>query len=328
MDVVITHPLPLSESLLKKAKLSIVSTAGREPLSRQELLKRVRGTRAILSLLFDRIDDEVIDAAGPNLKIISNFAVGYDNVDVVGAEARGIAVTNTPCQEVSDAVAEHTVALMLSLLRRIPEADAYVRSGKFRGWNPDLLIGSHPAGKTLGLVGLGRIGKRVAQYAARSFGMKTVYFDVVRDRSFEKEYGAIFVPLEKLLSVSDIVSLHVPLIPSTRHLISSRTVKLMKRGALLINTARGPVVDQKAALSALISKRLGGFALDVFECEPNIMCSNADARALKKLPNVIMTPHIASATQEARSAMMRIAAENIIAVLSGKKSPYTVALLP
>lgn len=319
MDVVVTHPLPLSEGLLKKARLSILPTAGRKPLSRRELLRRVRGTRAILSLLFDRIDCGVMDAAGSSLKIISNFAVGYDNVDVAGAQRRGITVTNTPCQEVSDAVAEHTVALMLSLLRHIPEANAYVRSGKFKGWNPDLLIGSHPAGKTLGLIGLGRIGKRVAQYAARSFGMKTLYSDVVRDRSFEKEYGAIFLPLEKVLTTSDIVSLHVPLLPSTRHLISSRTVKLMKRGALLINTARGPVVDQKAVLSALISKKLGGFALDVFECEPRLMCSNADARAFKKLSNVIMTPHIASATQEARNAMMRIAAENIIAALSGKK---------
>lgn len=320
MDVLITHPLPLSEILLKKAGLKVKIQRQKTPLTKKQLLKEVRGVRALLPLLFDRIDVSVMDAAGPSLKIIANFAVGYDNIDLAAAYERGIVITNTPCQEVSDAVAEHTVALMLALLRRVVEADSFVRSGKFRGWNPDLLIGSHPSGKTLGLVGLGRIGKRVAQYAASSFGMRVLYYDVIRDRDFEKKFGAAYAPFEKVLRHADIVSLHVPLLSSTRHLISGKTLRLMKKDALLINTARGPVIDQRAVLSALQKKKLGGFALDVFECEPAVMCSATDVKALCTLSNVIMTPHISSATVQARSAMMRLAAENIIAVLSGKKA--------
>ena len=197
MDVLVTHPLPFAESLLKRAGLNIKTQRQKQPLTKQQLLKQVRGVRALLPLLFDRIDSSVMDAAGANLKIIANFAVGYDNVDLHEAKNRGIIVTNTPCQEVSDAVAQHTVALMLGLLRRIVEADSFMRSGKFKGWNPDLLIGAHPSGKTLGLVGLGRIGKRVAQYAAQSFGMPVLYHDVIRDKEFEKKYRAVYAPLEK-----------------------------------------------------------------------------------------------------------------------------------
>ncbi len=293
-------------------------------ISRKELLKNVAGCDAILPLLTDAINDDVFVAAGPSLKIVANYAVGFDNVDLAAAKRRGIIVTNTPSDKVNEAVAEHAFALMLSLARRIPEADVFSKAKKYSGWSPTHFIGTDLDGKTLGIVGAGRIGASVARRAVKGFNMKLVYADARRNPTIEKELGAKQLPLEQLLQVSDFVSLHVPLLPTTRHLMSTSEFSLMKKTAFLINTARGPVVDEKALLRALKTKRIAGAGLDVFECEPSIDCDLTDKLELKNFSNVILTPHIASATIAAREDMSIIAANNIIAVLSGK-APLTPA---
>lgn len=325
MNIFITRPIPqIALDMLKKKKHVVTLQKERRNLSKDELIKKVKGKgyHAILCLLTNKVDEDVLEAAGPQLKVVSNYAVGFDNVDVAAAKKRGISVTNTPAQEVSTSVAEHTFALILSLSRRIVEADRFARTGKYHGWDPDLLVGNDLYDKTLGLVGLGRIGKEVARHARNGFGVKVFYYDVNRDLDFEKEFAAKYMSFEKILQTADIVSLHVPLLPSTQHLMNAKTLRLMKKTALLINTARGPVVDEKAALKALYAKKLGGFALDVFECEPETDCDPTDQLELKKLSNVIMTPHIASATVNARNAMARIAAQNILDVFAGKQPEH------
>jgi glyoxylate reductase len=288
-------------------------------IPRKDLLKNVKGASAILSLLTDKIDDEVLNAAGSELKIVANYAVGFDNVDLVAAKKRNVIVTNTPSDKVNEAVAEHAFALMLCLAHRIAEADVFAKAKKYTGWSPTLLIGTDLYGKTLGIVGAGRIGSAVARRAVNGFGMKLVYADARKNADLEKTFKAKQLPLEKLLEVSDFVSLHVPLLPSTRHLIGTAEFAMMKKTAFLVNTARGPVVDEKALLRALKTKRIAGAGIDVFECEPAIDCDVTDNLELKSFPNVVLTPHIASATIEAREAMSMVAAENIIAVLEGRK---------
>lgn len=288
-------------------------------IPRQELLKNLKGADALLSLLTDKIDNEVFEA-GTQLKLVANYAVGFDNVDLAAAKKHGVIVTNTPAPEVSETVAEHTFALMLSLAHRIPEADQYARAEKYHGWSPTLLLGTDVYGKTLGIIGLGHIGEAVVRRAVKGFGMKCLYTDLKRDQKFEKEYDARFVSKDKLLREADFVSLHVPLLPTTRHLISTDEFSLMKKTAFVINTARGPIIDEKALLRALRTKRIAGAALDVFECEPEIDCDLGDKLELKSFSNVIMTPHTASGTIEARQAMSLLAAKNIIAVLAGKKA--------
>ncbi|MFH1621212.1 MAG: D-glycerate dehydrogenase [Patescibacteria group bacterium] len=287
-------------------------------IHRKILLQKVKGCDALLSLLTDKIDDGVLKAAGPSLKIVANYAVGFDNVDLAAAKKRNVIVTNTPSDKVNEAVAEHTFALMISLARRIPEADAFSKAKKYTGWSPNLFTGTDLYGKTMGIIGAGRIGSAAARRAVKGFGMKLVYSDMRPNPELEKELGAVEMTMEKLLQTADFVSLHVPLLPSTKHLISTAEFSLMKKTAFLINTARGPVVDEKALLRALKTKRIAGAGLDVFECEPAIDCDITDNLELKAFPNVILTPHIASATIEAREAMSMVAAENIIAVLSGK----------
>lgn len=287
-------------------------------IPRKLLLQKVKGCDALLSLLTDKIDDDVLKAAGPQLKIVANYAVGFDNIDLAAAKKRGIAVTNTPSEKVNEAVAEHTFALIIALSRRICEADAFAKGKKYTGWSPTLLTGTDLNGKTLGIVGAGRIGAATARRGVNGFGMKLIYSDMKRNPAIEKELKATYVTFEELLEQSDFVSLHVPLLPSTRHLISTAEFSAMKKTAFLINTARGPVVDEKALLRALKTKRIAGAGIDVFECEPAIDCDLTDNLELRSFPNVILTPHIASATIEAREAMSMVAAQNIIAVLSGK----------
>lgn len=287
-------------------------------IPRAELLKNVNGATAILSLLTDKIDDGVLEAAGPGLKIVANYAVGFDNVDLVAAKKRGIIVTNTPSDAVNEAVAEHAFALMTCLAHRIAEADRFAKDGKYSGWSPTQLIGTDMYGKTLGIVGAGRIGSALAKRAVNGFGMKLVYADARRNPDMETTFNARQLELDQLLATSDFVSLHVPLLPSTRHLISTAQFAKMKKTAFLVNTARGPVVDEKALLDALRSGQIAGAALDVFECEPAIDCDVTDNLELKSFPNVILTPHIASATIEAREAMSMVAAQNIIAVVEGR----------
>lgn len=285
-------------------------------IPRKELLKGARWCDALLCLLTDKIDKEVIDA-NPHLKVISNYAVGYDNIDVEYATRKGIPVCHTPCREATDAVAEHTLALLFGLAKRLYESNAYIREGKWQSWAPSLLLGTLLRGKTLGLIGLGRIGGGVAE-RAQCLGMKVIYHDVIRNREMEKKSGLKFVSMKTVLKNSDFISLHVPLLPSTYHLIGARELKTMKKTACLINTARGPVVDEKALIEALERKQIAGAGLDVYEQEPRIN------PRLAKLGNVLLTPHTASSTREVREQMTKDAVENILTVLQGKKAGKTV----
>lgn len=285
-------------------------------IPRKVLLKEVKQCDALLCLLTEKIDAEVL-SANPNLKVVSNYAVGYDNIDVKTATAKGIPVCNTP-GVLENAVAEHTFALMMALSKRLVEADSYVRTGKYKGWEPMLLLGTELEGKTIGIVGLGRIGAGVAERARKGMGANVLYHDIKRNKEFEKKYQAKYVSMPELLKKSDFVSLHVPLLPSTRHLIGKEELALMKKTAYLINTSRGPVVDEKALVKALQKKQIAGAGLDVYENEPKLTLG------LTKLTNVVLTPHTASATVEARTAMSELAAQNVIDVLQGRKAKFTV----
>ncbi|MEK7526240.1 MAG: D-glycerate dehydrogenase, partial [Patescibacteria group bacterium] len=264
----------------------------------------------ILCLLNDRIDGEVMDAAGPQLKVISNYAVGFDNIDIDAATSRGIVVANTPSDAVNEAVAEHTWALMLSLVRRVVESDEAVRRGAYKGWEPEIFLGPTLKGRTLGIVGLGRIGAMVAR-RAKGFEMKIVYYGRSRNSELEQELGVIYSSFDELLSMSDVVSLHIPGSDDTRHMINSASLAKFKKGSYLINTARGLCVDEHALVDALKSATLAGAALDVFDNEPNI---NPE---LIGMENVILTPHIASATFEARSEMANMAVNAILETIRG-----------
>lgn len=309
--VVVTRQIPqVGIRLLEEYFTVRVNTKSR-PLTPSELVKFVVGAKGILTLLTDKIDSGVLKSAGKGLKIIANFAVGFDNIDLVAAKKQKVIITNTP-NVLTSSVAEHTFALMISVARRIVESDVFARTGKYKGWEPELLLGQELFGKTLGILGLGRIGMRVAEIATSGFGMKVIYYDQgKRHRELDNKIHCEAVTIRKLLTSSDFISLHVPLNRHTRHLIGKTEFVSMKENAILINTSRGPVIDEKALVVALKKKMIWGAGLDVFEFEPDI---TAD---LKKLSNIILTPHTASATLEARSAMAELAAKNIIAVLSG-----------
>jgi glyoxylate reductase len=282
------------------------------PLKAEELLERAVGCDALLSLLTDRVNGDVMDAIGPQLKIVSNYAVGFDNINISEATDRGIVVANTPSDEVNEAVAEHTWALILALTRRVVEADEAVRRGAYKGWEPGIFLGISLIGKTLGVIGMGRIGQMTAR-RAQGFGMGVLYSKRTRDEEAEKELGVEFASMEDLLSRSDIVSLHVPLTDETRHLMNAETFAKMKKGAFLINTARGAVVNEFDLVNALREGQLAGAALDVYDNEPN---PNPE---LIGMSNVILTPHIASATWEAREKMGNQAVDAILSATSGQK---------
>lgn len=282
------------------------------PLTEEELLEKSKGADALLTLLNDRIDGDFIDAVGPQLKIVSNYAVGYDNINLEEVTKRGVVVTNTPSDEVNESVAEHSWTLMLALSRRVVEADEAVRRGAYKGWEPDLFLGRDLIGKTLGIIGLGRIGGMVAR-RAKGFKMTVLYNNRSRDEEAEKELGVEYREKDDLLAESDFVSLHVPLTDETRHMMDEDTLAKMKKGAYLINTSRGPVIDESALVKSLRDGHLGGAGLDVYENEPDI---NAE---LIGMENVILTPHIASATWEARDKMGEQSVSAIINTLEGKK---------
>lgn len=278
----------------------------------EELAGLVKGAGAILSQLTDKIDGKVMDAAGDDLKIIANYAVGFDNIDLAAAKKRKVAITNTP-GVLTEAVAEHAFALMMAAARRVAESDKFTRAKKYKGWEPDLLVGQQLEGKTLGILGLGRIGSRVAEIGALGYKMKVIYFDRgQRNKELDQKVGSEAVSLGKVLTASDFISIHVPLTAQTRHMIGKQELRSMKKTAVLVNTARGPVVDEKALAWALKSKTIFAAGIDVFEFEPKI------TPELLKLENIVMTPHTASATVEAREGMAVMAAKNIIAVLEGK----------
>lgn len=287
--------------------------AKRTPPTRKEFLRQVKWADGIITVLTEKVDAEVFKT-NPHLKIVANYAVGFDNIDLKAAARAGVPVSNTP-GDLAGAVAEHAMAFMLNSAKRVLEGDAYVRAGKYKAWDPLLLVGSDVRGTTLGIVGTGRIGSALAEIACGGFGMDVVYYDVVPNKEIEKKYGARKLSLEALLKKSDYVSLHVPLLPSTRHLIGARELKLMKPTAHLINTSRGPVVDEKALVRALKNKTIAGAGIDVYECEPK------QAPGLRSLPNVVLTPHIASATFAARTEMAEIAVQNVLDVLKRGKSP-------
>jgi len=306
--VLVTRKIPdIGINLLRKSCDVTVNPKDR-PLSKQELLKMVKGKDALLCLLNDTIDKSVIKA-NPNLKVIANYAVGYNNINL--KDTGNIPVTNTP-GVLTDAVADLAIGLMLAASRRIAESDRYTRTGKYKGWAPLLLLGQQMYGKTLGIIGLGRIGKAVAERAS-GFKMKILYYDALgRNADFEKTCNARYAQLPDLLKQADMMTIHVPLLPSTIHLIGKKEFGMMKRTAILVNTSRGPVIDEKALVSALKSKKIGGAALDVYEKEPKL------SPGMNKLNNITIVPHIGSATIEARDAMAELAAKNILNVLAGK----------
>ncbi len=284
----------------------------------KNLLKEIKGADAILCMLTEKIDEGVFKAAGSQLKVIAQNAVGYNNIDIKAAKKYGVTITNTP-GVLSRAVAEHTIALIMAISKRIVEADRYTRAGKYKSWAPLMMLTTELSGKTLGLVGGGRIGSATARFAHHGLGMKILYADVVKNKQLEKDVSAKRVNLLNLCKRSDVVSVHVPLLPSTKYLIGTKELAAMKETAFLVNTARGPIVKEIALLRALKKKQIAGAALDVFECEPLIDCNVKDHMALRDMENVILTPHIASAAKETRDEMAKIAAKNIIAVLGGRK---------
>jgi glyoxylate reductase len=289
------------------------------PPPRDELLRRVAGCDGILTLLTDRVDDALLDAAGPNLKVVSNYAVGYDNIDVAACARRGIAVGNTP-GALTETTADLAWALMLAGARRVAEGDRYVRAGRWRTWGPLLLLGSDVHGSTLGIVGLGRIGQAVARRAA-GFGMTILYSSRTRvDTKIETALGATYVSLPELLEQSDFVSLHVSLASDTRGLIDAEALARMKPTAVLVNTARGPVVDQVALAAALRDGVIAAAALDVTDPEPI-----PDDDPLLSLDNCLILPHIASATGATRGRMAEMAAANLLAGVRGEPLPTAVA---
>lgn len=301
---------------LKEAGHEVSVSPFDRPLTAEELLIHARGVDALLSFLTDKIDGEVLDALGPQLKIVSNYAVGFDNINVSDASSRGIIVSNTPCDEVNDAVSEHTWALILSIVRRVTEADEATKRGAYHGWEPGIFLGSTLKGKTLGIVGLGRIGEMVAR-RGKAFEMKVLYNKRTPDPKIEAELGAEFRSLDDLFSQSDIVSLHAPLTEETRHMMNMNAFSKMKAGSYFVNTARGPMVDEYALVDALRSGKLAGAGLDVFDAEPNV---NPE---LIGMENVILTPHIASATKEARLKMGELAVNAIFGAFNNEK-PQTI----
>ena len=277
------------------------------PLTQDELINYIKAKPydAVLSMLSDKIDAKVFDAA-PSVRLFANYAIGFDNFDIAEAKKRGVYLTNTPHGGV-DRVAEHAWALILALTCRIVEGDDYTKDGKYTGFDPMLLQGMKVNGKVLGLIGAGRIGTEVAKIGVSGFGMRVAYYDVVRNSKIEELKNVTYWPsVDEVLKQSDVISLHVPLMDSTRHLINAENMKLMKPTSYLVNTSRGAVIDEKALVQALMLGTIRGAGLDVFENEPSL------AEGLKGLKNVVLTPHIASSTIEARQDMARMSASNII----------------
>jgi glyoxylate reductase len=310
--ILITRRLPSSVIQKLEAAADVDLYTGEAAIPPDELRARVADKDALVCLLTDTVDRSVIDAA-PALKAIANVAVGYNNIDIAYAKSRGIVVTNTP-DVLTESVADFTWALILAITRRLSEGERLVRRGEWKGWALDLMLGTELRGKQLGLVGVGRIGRAVAARAG-AFGMRVAY----TSRRETAMAGAEAMPLDRLLLTSDIVSLHVPLTPETRSLIDKRALARMKRSAYLINTARGPVVDEAALAWALQHHLLAGAALDVYENEPAV---HPD---LLTLENVLLVPHLGSGTTETRTAMADLAVENVLAVLAGRPALTPIA---
>lgn len=313
--VYVSRPIPEPGLDLLRASCDVEVKPTDEMVPREELLEKVKGRDALLCLLTETIDKEIIEA-GSDLKIIANYAVGFNNVDVEFATKNCIWVSNTP-GVLTDTTADMAWALMFAVGRRIVEADKFLRAGKYHGWSATMLLGGDIFGKTLGIIGVGRIGAAVARRAV-GFKMRVLYADVRASKELEREIGAEHVDMDTLLRESDFVSVHVPLMPETTHLISVRSLGMMKPTAYLINTSRGPVVNEAALVEALRDNVIAGAGLDVFENEPEVN------PGLLELDNVVITPHVASGSVETRTKMAIMAAENILAALDGKTPPNAV----
>jgi glyoxylate reductase len=307
----VTNRLPETALAALRAAGELRIDERTEAIPRADLLALVADADAILALLHDRVDEELLEAAGPQLRCVANVAVGYDNVDVAAATRRGVVVTNTP-GVLDDATADLTMALILAVTRRVAEGDRLIRAGREWTWGMSFMLGSDLRGKLLGIVGLGGIGRRVAE-RARAFGMEIAYHQRSQaPAEVEAALGAKRMPLEQLLEHADVLTLHCPLTPETHHLIGEAQLQAMKRSAVLVNAARGPVVDEQALAAALAAGEIGGAGVDVYEQEPRV------EPALLALENVVLSPHLGSATVETRTAMAELAARNAISVLRGE----------
>jgi lactate dehydrogenase-like 2-hydroxyacid dehydrogenase len=315
MKVFVTRRIPEPGLNLLRKEFEVEINPFDRPLSKEEIIEELKGKDGLLCLLTDPIDESVIKSES-KLKMIANYAVGYDNVDIKVATDRGIPVSNTP-GVLTDTTAEMAWALLFSVARRIVESDEFTRSGRFKGWSPMLMLGQDVSNKTLGIIGAGRIGT-VFAIKSKGFNMNILYVDNRLNEILENELGAKKVDLPFLLKESDYISLHVALNTSTYHMISEKELKMMKKNAVLINTSRGPVINEKALVKALKEKWIFGAGLDVYEHEPEI------SDELKKLDNIIIQPHSASATIETRTKMAITAAENMIAGLKGEIPPNCV----
>jgi len=301
--VLLTRRIPASVFSKLQEHCTVDLHDGPDPLPPDELKRRLAGKQALISVVTDKVTPDVLDA-GPELKVVSNIAVGYDNIDVAAAKARGIIVTNTP-DVLTEAVAEFTWGLIFSASRRITEGDRLVRGGRWKGWALDFMLGTEMGGKQLGIIGRGRIGEAVAAKAP-AFGMRAVFAARAGRKPKADERS-----LDELLVSSDVISIHVPMTPANRHLIDRKAFARMKRTAILVNTARGPVVDEEGLAWALKERLISAAALDVYEREPEVV------PALFELENVVLAPHLGSATRETRTAMADLAVRNAIAVLEG-----------
>ncbi|MFC7849928.1 2-hydroxyacid dehydrogenase [Arthrobacter sp. NPDC057388] len=315
--VVVTGRIPDAALEKLRAEHEVDAWTGPESISREELLRRVAGADAIVSLLTERVDGELLDAAGPQLKVVSNVAVGYDNIDVPACTERGIVATNTP-GVLTEATADIAFGLILMATRRLGEGERLIRAGQPWKWGMFFLLGSSLQGKTLGVVGMGGIGQATAR-RAKAFGMDIVYQSRSEiDPAIAAELGARRVDLDELLTVSDVISLHCPYGPNTHHLIGAEQLSAMKSSTYLVNTARGPIVDEAALAAALREGVIAGAGLDVFEKEPQVHPDLLD------LENVTLVPHLGSATVETRTAMAVLAADNTLAVLRGEQPPTPI----
>ena len=315
--IFVTRELPKRGLDIIKERFNAEVWSDYAPPPKKLIIEKVAKVDALATLLSDKIDTEVFDAA-PNLKIVSQFAVGFDNIDVKEATKRGIYVTNTP-GILTDTTADYAWALLMAAARRVAEADKYVRDKKWKvGWHPAMLQGRDIFGATIGIIGLGRIGAAIAK-RAKGFNMKILYYDVVRRPEVEEELGIMFRELMAILKESDFITINVPLLKSTHHLINEERLKQMKKTAILINNARGPVIDEKALYKALKEGWIAGAGLDVFEQEPT-----PATNPLLTLDNIVVAPHISSSSFETRSKMAEMVAENLVSFLEGKTPPNLV----
>lgn len=318
--VFVTRPIPESGMALLTAAFSSADvrvSRNDRVITRDELLAGVVGIDALLPILTETVDAEVMDAAGPQLKIVANFAVGYNNIDVAAATARGIAVTNTP-GVLTETTADLAWTLLMTAARRICESERYLRAGRWDSWGPQLLLGVDIHGKTLGIFGMGRIGQAVARRAA-GFGMRVIYTDAQRvDADVERALNLTFVDKAALLAESDFISIHCPLLPETRHAFGAAEFQAMRKTSVLVNTSRGPVVDEAALAAALQSGEIFAAGLDVYENEPQVH------PALLACENAVIIPHLGSATRATRAKMAEMAAANIVAFFKGRTPPNCV----